>query len=172
MLVILFATGLPITMLLVPLYQMYVLMGWLDSLFTTSLFLSATSIPFAIWLMKNFIDAVPAELEQAAQLEGTGTATMLRKVVLPLSWPGVIVAAIYTFINAWGAFIVPLVLNTSPNQLPGSIAIYYFLGDQGVVQFGGLAMYSLLFSLPVVVLYLATSRYFEGSFSFGGALRG
>ena len=59
MLVILFASGLPVSMLVVPVYQMYVYLGWLDSLYTTALFLAASSLPFAIWLMKNFIDAVP-----------------------------------------------------------------------------------------------------------------
>src|SRR5262249_11032117 len=55
---ILFAAGLPVTMLLVPVYQLYVQLDWLNSLLTTSLFLAATSLPFAIWLMKNFIEAV------------------------------------------------------------------------------------------------------------------
>src|SRR5204863_9824047 len=64
MLAVLFASGLPVSMLIVPVYQMYVTFGWLDSLYATALFLSASSLPFAIWLMKNFIDAVPVELEQ------------------------------------------------------------------------------------------------------------
>ncbi|MGH7764238.1 MAG: carbohydrate ABC transporter permease, partial [Candidatus Dormibacteraceae bacterium] len=54
MLTILFASGLPVSMLLVPVYQLYVELGWLDSLYTTALFLAASSLPFAIWLMKNF----------------------------------------------------------------------------------------------------------------------
>ncbi len=106
MLLILFAAGLPVSMLIVPVYQLYVTLGWLDSLFTTALFLAATSLPFAIWLMKNFIDAVPLELEQAAAIDGAGTLRILREVVLPLTVPGIAVTSIYTFINAWGAFIL------------------------------------------------------------------
>ena len=64
MLAVLFASGLPVSMLIVPVYQMYVTFGWLDSLYTTALFLAASSLPFAIWLMKNFIDAVPEELDR------------------------------------------------------------------------------------------------------------
>jgi multiple sugar transport system permease protein len=169
---ILFAAGLPVTMLLVPVYQLYVNLGWINSLFTTSLFLTATSLPFAIWLMKNFMDAVPVELERAAELEGCGTFQTLVRVVLPLSLPGISVTAIYTFINAWGAFLIPLVLDSNPGDEPGPIAIYNFMGSHGFFDFGQLAAFSLLFSVPVVVLYLIMSRYFSGGFTFGGAIQG
>jgi multiple sugar transport system permease protein len=172
MLAILFATGLPVSMLLVPVYQMYVTLGWLDSLLTTSLFLSASSLPFAIWLLKNFIDAVPVEMEEAASMEGAGSLESIVRVVLPLTAPGIAVTAIYTFINAWGAFVVPLVLNGNPDDQVGPITIFHFLGSHGVFRTGELAAYSMLFSLPVVVLYLLMSRQFSGAFNFGGGVRG
>jgi multiple sugar transport system permease protein len=169
---ILFAAGLPVTMLLVPVFQLYVKLGWLNSLFTTSLFLAATSLPFGIWLMKNFIDAVPRELDQAAALEGCGTLQTLVRVVLPLALPGLSVTAIYTFIQAWGAFLVPLVLDSNPNDQPGPITIYNFMGSHGFFDFGQLAAFSLMFSVPVIVLYLVMSRFFSGTFTFGGAIQG
>jgi multiple sugar transport system permease protein len=172
MLAILFATGLPVSMLLVPVYQIYVTLGWLDSLLTTSLFLSASSLPFAIWLLKNFIDAVPAEMEEAASMEGAGSLESIIRVVLPLTAPGIAVTAIYTFINAWGAFVVPLVLNGNPDDQVGPITIFHFLGSHGVFKTGELAAYSMLFSLPVVMLYLVMSRHFSGAFNFGGGVRG
>ena len=171
MLAILFASGLPVSMLIVPVYQMYVYFGWLDSLYTTALFLAASSLPFAIWLMKNFIDAVPAELEQAAAIDGASTARILRELVLPLKLPGIAVTAIYTFINAWGAFIIPFVLTYSPDNQPGPVEIYNFMGSHGLFKFGDLAVFSLLFSVPVIVLYLFMSRYFSGAFNFGGAVK-
>jgi multiple sugar transport system permease protein len=169
---ILFAAGLPVTMMLVPVFQLYVRLGWLNSLFTTSLFLAATSLPFGIWLMKNFIDAVPPELDQAAALEGCGTFQTLVRVVLPLALPGLAVTAIYTFIQAWGAFLVPLVLDSNPNHQPGPITIYNFMGSHGFFDFGQLAAFSLMFSVPVVALYLVMSRFFSGAFTFGGAIQG
>jgi multiple sugar transport system permease protein len=169
---ILFAAGLPVTMLLVPIYQLYVRLGWLNSLFTTSLFLAASSLPFAIWLMKNFVETVPEELENAAALEGAGMLQTLVRVVLPLTVPGLSVTAIYVFINAWGAFLVPLVLDSNPNDNPGPIAIYNFMGSHGFFDFGQLAAFSLMFSVPVLVLYLIMSRFFSGAFTFGGAMQG
>ncbi|MEA2629032.1 MAG: multiple sugar transport system permease protein [Chloroflexota bacterium] len=172
MLAILFASGLPVAMLIVPVYQLYVYLGWLDSLYTTALFLAASSLPFAIWLMKNFIDAVPVELEHAAAIDGASPLRILRTVVLPLTIPGVAVTAIYTFINAWGAFVIPFVLNSNPDDQVGPVEIYNFMGSHGLFKFGDLAVFSLLFSLPVIVLYLFMSRYFSGAFNFSGAVRG
>ncbi len=172
MLGILFASGLPVTMMLVPVYQLYSKLNWLDSIFTMGLFLAATALPFAIWLVKNFIDAIPIEFEESAAIEGAGTLRTMFSVVLPLALPGLAVTAIYTFIAAWGAFVVPLVLDQNPGQQPGTVAIYQFLGAHGLIQFGPLAAFCLIFSIPVVVLYLFISRTLSGAFTFGGGVRG
>ena len=172
MLTILFASGLPVSLLLVPTYQMYVAFGWLDSLFTTSLFLAAGALPFAIWMLKNFIDAVPLELEEAAVVEGAGTWQTLLRVTVPLTLPGLSVTGIYTFIAAWGAFIAPLILDGNPDDEPAPIAIFHFMGNHGEFLFGQLAAYSLMFSAPVIILYFALSRQFSGAFAFGGGLKG
>jgi len=172
LLFILFASGLPVTMAIVPTYQLFVTFGWLDSLFWTSIFLAASSLPFAIWLMKNFIDAVPGELEECASIEGASSARILLRIIVPLTIPGIGVTAIVTFINAWGAFLIPLVLNSNPDDTPGSVAVYNFLSAFTTPKFGQLAAYSLIFSLPVLVLYLVMARRLSGAFSFGGSLRG
>ena len=172
MLIVLFASGLPVNMLLVPVYQLFVHLKWIDSLFYTSLFLAAAALPFAIWLLKNFIDQIPEEFEEAAALEGAGSFQILLRVILPNALPGVAVTAMVTFIAGWGAFIVPLVLNSDPNSTPGSVAIYEFLRINGVVNYGQLASYSILFSIPVVVLYLIASRWIAGAFTFSGGVKG
>lgn len=172
MLLMLFASGLPVTMMLVPVYAMFASLQLLDSRLATSLFLAATALPFAIWMLKNYIDAVPRELEEAAGIEGAGTVRTLISVVLPLILPGLVVTAVYNFISAWGAFVIPLVLDADPDHQPGTVAIYQFLGAHGVIQFGQLAAFSLLFSAPVVILYLLISRIFQGGFAFAGGVRG
>jgi multiple sugar transport system permease protein len=169
---ILFASGLPVTMVIVPTYEIFTRLNWLDSLFWTSMFLAASSLPFAIWLMKNFIDAVPQELDESAGLEGASDMRILMRVVIPLTIPGIGVTAIVTFINSWGAFLVPFVLNSNPADTPGSIAVYNFLSAFTTPNFGQLAAYSLLFSVPVLALYLAMARRLSGAFTLGGGLKG
>jgi multiple sugar transport system permease protein len=171
MLLVLFMSGLPVTMLLVPTYQMFVRLNWIDSLWWTSMFIAASSLPFTIWLLKNFIDQVPRELEEAAAIEGTRNFEIVLRVVVPLALPGILVTSLVAFINAWGAFVIPLVLNSNPNDTPGSIAIYEFLTENGQIHFGDLAAYSILFAVPVVVLYLIASRRISGAFSFAGGIK-
>jgi multiple sugar transport system permease protein len=171
MLVVLFMSGLPVTILLVPTYQLFVRFNWLDSKFYTALFIAATSLPFAIWLIKNFIDQVPIELEEAAQIDGAGNFTTMTRVVVPLALPGIIATSMITFIGAWGAFVIPLVLDSNPADTPGSIAIYQFLTANGQVNFGDLAAYSILFAIPVIAIYLLVSRKLSGAFTFAGGIK-
>jgi multiple sugar transport system permease protein len=171
MLFILFLSGLPVTMLLVPIYQMFVRFEWINSMFWTSMFIAASSLPFTIWLLKNFIDQVPRELEEAAAIEGTSNLQIVLRVVIPLATPGILVTSLVAFINAWGAFVIPLVLDSNPNDTPGSIAIYEFLSENGQIHFGDLAAYSILFAIPVVILYLIASRRISGAFSFAGGIK-
>lgn len=170
--IILFATGLPVAMLLVPVYTMFVKLHLLDSLTVTGCFLAAISLPFAIWLLKNFIDSVPLELEEAARVDGASSLQVLGHIVVPLTWPGISVAAVYTFINAWSAFLTPYILLLSPDKLPASVTIYQTEGTYGVVHYGPLAAYSLMFSFPVVVLYWIVARHFAGAFNFEGGVKG
>jgi multiple sugar transport system permease protein len=169
---ILFLTGLPITLLLIPTYQIFVHLNWLNSKFYTSLVLATMSVPFSIWLLKNFIEQVPGEFEEAAAIEGASEINILFRIIIPLITPGILVAAILTFINSWGAFLIPLVLDANPADTPGAVGIYQFMSANGQVQFGQLAAYSVLFSVPVIILYLISSRWLSGGFSFAGGVKG
>jgi multiple sugar transport system permease protein len=174
---VLVLTGIPISILIVPVYQMYVDLGQLVpqinflTLLPTAVFLAVTSLPYEIWLVKNFVDAISPDLEEAAAIEGAGTLYVLRRVILPLALPGIGAAAIYGFINAWGSFLVPLILISDPSSLPGPVTIYGFIGS-AVVRYGDIAAYSILYSLPVVILYVLMSRLFAGGFTLGGAVKG
>ena len=90
---------------------------WINSMFWTSMFIAASTLPFTIWLLKNFIDQVPRELEEAAAIEGTSNVQIVLRVVIPLATPGILVTSLVAFINAWGAFVIPLVLDSNPNDV-------------------------------------------------------
>ena len=169
---ILFATGLPITAVMVPVYSLFVRLNLLDSLTGTMLFMSATTLPFAIFLTKNFIDGVPITLEEAAWVDGAGPMKTLRHVVVPLILPGMAVVGIFTFIEAWGNFFVPFILLLSPEKQPASVSIFTFFGEHGSVLYGQLAAYSILYSMPVIVLYLFVNRSLGGAFNLAGAVKG
>lgn len=170
LLFILFSSGVPLTIMVIPVYEIFSRFGFL-SLLPTAVFLSVTSLPFEVYLMKNFIDAVPIDLEEAARMERASTWQILRRVVVPLAMPGIAAAAIFGFVNAWGSFIVPLILISSNSQQPAPIALYTFL-TLPKTEYGNMAAYSLVFCVPVFVLYAASSRLFREGFLLGGGVKG
>jgi multiple sugar transport system permease protein len=169
---VLFLSGMPFQLLLIPIFEIYVHLNWMNSPFYTSVALAANSVPFAIWLLKNFIDQVPREFEEAAAMEGAGSLRILWKVVVPLAMPGILVASILTFINAWGAFLLPLVIDTNPADTPAAIGIYSNILADAQIHYGPLAAYAILFSLPVILLYLVCTRWLHGGFAFAGGVKG
>lgn len=170
LLFILMLAGVPVSILIVPIFQVFSKANLL-SLAPAAVFLGVTSLPFEIWIIKNFIDAVPGELEESARLERANTRQVLLRVVVPLALPGIGAAAIFGFINAWGNFLIPLVLITTAGQQPSPVTIFGFFGGN-VIRYGDIAAYSIIYSVPVVILYLTMSRLFRAGFVLGGAIRG
>lgn len=172
LLTILFMTALPITAVMVPVFQLFLFLKLQNSIMATILFLTASSLPYGIWMMKNFMDSVPVDLEESAWIDGASVWTGLRKVVTPLMLPGICTIAIFTFSGSWGNFFVPYILLQTPEKLPASVTIYQFFGSHGMVEYGRLAAFALLYTAPSVVLYIFSQRFMSKGFSLGGATKG
>ena len=170
--VVLLGTCLPITAIMVPVYGLFVQLELLDSLPATILFMAATALPMAIWMTRNFMDAVPVSLEEAAWVDGASRMTALLTIVLPLMRQGLGVVFIFVFIQAWGNFFVPFVLLLSEAKQPAAVSIFSFFGQHGAVAYGQLAAFSILYSLPVLALYVIVARGAGNSFALSGAVRG
>ncbi|HLR01710.1 MAG TPA: carbohydrate ABC transporter permease [Virgibacillus sp.] len=171
-LTILFMSGLPMTAVMVPVYQLFVFFNLNDSLWATLLFMAASALPYGIWLMKNFIDSVPITLEESAWIDGASMLVGLGKVVAPLMKPGIFTVLIFTFTNSWGNFFVPFILIQSVEKLPASVTIFQFFGEHGMVFYGQLAAFSFVYTIPVVILYFIGQKYLSQGFSLGGATKG
>jgi multiple sugar transport system permease protein len=169
---ILFMTSLPITAVMVPVYKLFLNIKLYDNIFGVILFFTASSLPYGIWLMKNFMDTVPLELEEAAWVDGASTLQGIRKIIAPLMFPGICVTAIFTFSSSWGNFFVPYILLQSLDKLPASIKLYQFFGNYGMVAYGQLAAYSALYALPSIVLYILSQNYMSKGFNMAGAAKG
>jgi multiple sugar transport system permease protein len=169
---ILFGTCLPITAIMVPVYGLFVQLDLLDSMAATIFFMATTTLPMAIWMTKNFMDAVPVSLEEAAWVDGASGLTALRTIVLPLMRQGLGVVFIFVFIQAWGNFFVPFVLLLSEARQPAAVSIFSFFGQHGAVAYGQLAAFSILYSVPVLALYVIVARGAGSSFALSGAVKG
>ncbi len=169
---ILFSTGLPITAIMIPVYSMFVQVNLVDSMPAAILFLATSSLPYAIFLTKGFIDSVPVEIEESAWTEGAGMIRTITSVVLPLMKSGLAVATIFTFVGMWGNFFVPFMLLLSPEKLPAAVTLYTFSSQYGQVAYGQLAAFSIFYSAPIVVLYLALGRSLGTGFAAAGGVKG
>lgn len=172
LLTILFATSLPITAIMVPVYALFVQVNLIDTMQGTIFFFAASQLPFAIWLMKNFMDGVPRELEEAAWTDGASSLQSLVRIVLPLMGPGVAVVTVFSFVMMWGNFFVPFMLLLTPDQMPAAVSINEFFGNRGTVVYGQLAAFSIIYSTPVILLYVLVARRLGGGFALGGAVKG
>jgi len=169
---VLFASCLPITAIMVPVYSLFVQLRLINQPWAVVLFLAASALPMALWMTKNFMDSVPVSLEEAAWVDGASAMTALRRIVVPLMRPAISVVFVFVFLQAWGNFFVPFVLLYSPDWQPAAVSIYAFFGQYGTVAYGRLAAYSLVYSLPVLGLYLLVTRGLGGSFALAGAVKG
>jgi multiple sugar transport system permease protein len=170
--IVVFSTGLPITAILVPVYGMFARFNLVDNVPAVIFFMTATALPFGIWLTKGFMDGVPLDLEQAAWVDGASWVGSLRRIVAPLMLPGLVVVTIFTFVGQWGNFFVPFILLQSTDKLPASVGIYQFFTAYGQADYGQLAAFSILYTLPAVGLWVVLGRFLRGKFSFGGAVKG
>jgi multiple sugar transport system permease protein len=112
------------------------------------------NLAFAVWIMNAYFSSIPAELEEAAMVDGTSRLGAMRRVTLPLAWPGIVTALIFTFIGAWNELLVGLTLTLgAPNsQTPITVAINNYIGQYSI-DWGHLFAGSVMATIPVIVLF-------------------
>jgi multiple sugar transport system permease protein len=156
----------PAVIFLVPLF---ILMRWLGLVNTHgSLILTYLTfgLPLAIWLLKGFYDNIPIQLEQAARIDGATRFQAFILIVMPLSSPGIIATAIYSFIGAWNEYIYAYTFLTRNDQMTLPVGIQRFFSEN-TTDWPGLMAASFMMSIPVVVLFLVLQRYFVRALTEG-----
>ncbi|MCZ7539968.1 MAG: carbohydrate ABC transporter permease [Anaerolineae bacterium] len=164
---ILFSSVVSGTAAMVPIFLLVFRLGLIDTYAGVILVMTGGLLPSAIFIMRDFIDSIPRSYEEAALVCGASSLRVFRDVALPMVRPGVVVVAIWAFVNAWGAFLIPSVLLRSPDRMPASIASYSFYTEAGTPNLTLLSAYAFLYTIPVLVLYLIVNWRFGFRF-FGG----
>lgn len=170
--IIIFMTALPVNAVTIPVYRLFVSWNVNDNLVSTGLFMAATKLPYGIWMMKNFMDSVPVSLEESSWIDGASTFQSMRKIIAPLMVPGIFTVFIFVFTGAWGTFFLPFILIQSSEKFPAAVRIYQFFTYNGLVEYGKLAAYSLVYTMPSIVLYAFAQNFMSKGFSMGGADKG
>jgi multiple sugar transport system permease protein len=126
-------------------------------------------LPFIVWVMVPFFEAIPTELDEAARVDGCSILATFTRVILPLSGPGIISASLLAFIYSWNNFMFSIVLATERTKtLP--VAIYNFI-SYAQIDWGSLMAAAVVITLPILILALATQRFIVRGLT-SGALKG
>jgi ABC-type glycerol-3-phosphate transport system permease component len=126
--------------------------------------------PVAIWMLKGFFDNIPIEIEEAAVIDGCSLPQLLWHVVIPISRPALGAVAMYAFIIAWNEFLFALVFTTGLSRRPLSVALAFFIDENGI-RWGELMAASVIMSLPAVIVFTLAQKLLVRGLS-EGAVKG
>jgi trehalose/maltose transport system permease protein len=166
----------PGTLMLLPVFVLFASAGTLLgvpvigtrwALFLTYL---TFGLPFSTWVMVTYLRGLPRELDEAARVDGASSWRVLTSIVVPLSWPGLVVSGIFAFLLGWNDVLFASVL-TNPETRTAAVSLQVFGATQeggAIPLYGQLMAAALVCALPVVVLYLVFQRYLMSGLTAGG----
>jgi len=170
LLIVLGSQLLPAISLIIPLFRMFKTANMLDSLAALILAYSTFSMPFVVWIMAGYFQSVPAELEEAARIDGASRFQAFVRIAVPLAAPGIGATAIFTLLNAWDEFFFALIFTSTYASKTLPVALAEFIGRHSV-NWGLLVTGGFIASLPPIVLSLLFYRYIVSGV-FAGGLKG
>lgn len=143
----------PFVLVIIPLFLVLKNLHLINTLPGLVMVYVVWSLPFALWMLAGYVRAVPAELEEAAAVDGAGRLRTLVSVTAPLLAPGIVATALFAFITAWNEFFFALVLLKTPEKQTLPVVLTHFLGAEGVADLGPLAAAAFLATLPSLVVF-------------------
>jgi multiple sugar transport system permease protein len=169
-LVLLLTQTFPLVMVIPPIYRIMGQLGLTDNLYGLIIIYTAFNIAFATFLMQSFLDGVPKDLEEAAMIDGCTRLDALRRVILPLTLPGMGATVAFVFTAAWSELLFGLMLINSESQKTFSVGLLTFVG-KFAVDWGQMMAASVLALIPVCLFFLFLQRYLVTGLT-AGAVKG
>jgi arabinogalactan oligomer / maltooligosaccharide transport system permease protein len=152
---------------LIPLYVLMDRLHLLNRLIGLVLVYATTAIPFCVFMLKGYFDALPKELEEAVLLDGGTRFDAFWRMALPLARPALAVTALFSFLTAWNEYIVAATFMNDPTMFTLPVALQRYVGDYST-EWGHFAAAAILVSLPVMALFFALERHLVGGLTAGG----
>lgn len=161
---------LPATLTLTPLYLTYNKLHLIDTYFGPIFSDMTIGIPFVVLILRTYFLALPKELEDSAKIDGCNTFTAFLKIMLPISYPGLIMTAVFSFLFAWGDLAYSLTFVTSENMRSMTAGIYNFIGKYGI-QWNCIMAYGTVITIPVLIIFIFLQKYIVTGLT-NGAVKG
>jgi multiple sugar transport system permease protein len=165
--VFLMALAVPSTELIIPQYLLALKLHLTDSLLGLVIIYASENLPFSIFLLRGFFEAVPKDLEESFRLDGAGTLRVLSRLIAPLSAPALAIVAMFTFNFAWEEFVIALTLINSPDHHTLPIGLNFFITEHTTL-WGPLFAASVIATIPSIIVYFISQRWFQRGVSLGG----
>ncbi|CAM4510203.1 MAG: carbohydrate ABC transporter permease [Paenibacillus macerans] len=158
----------PALLTVIPLYVLMHSLGLLDSLAGIILVYTATGIPMVIFVMKDFLEGLSKEIEEAAMIDGCSRMRIFFTILLPLVRPGLAAAAILVFVRTWNEFLIALTLTSSDGMRTIPVGLRSALGER-MGEIGPMAAYTIIAIVPIIILFLFFQKHFVGGLSQGSS---
>lgn len=155
----------PPVVVVIPFFNLFRTLGLIDTRVALVIVNLSIALPYAIWLLKGFIDTLPTEVEEAAMVDGCTELGILRHVTLPLVVPGVVVATVFCFIQAWNEFLFAFIL-TRREAITLQVGLLNTAGVRGI-QWHLMSATGLVVMVPIFILSFAIRRYFVQGLTMG-----
>lgn len=157
------------TAAMVPLFQLMVQVGLINTQTGVILALSGGLLPTVVFILKDFMDSIPRSYEESARLYGARPWQILLHVVTPIARPGLAFVAVWVLVQVWGNFLLPFLLLRSPDAQPAAVIMYTFYTESGQADLSLISAFSLVFSVPVILMYFLVNRRY--GFRFHGGIK-
>ncbi|CAN7726224.1 carbohydrate ABC transporter permease [Paenibacillus sp. LjRoot56] len=161
---------LPSSLILTPLFIQFKNLHILNTYWAPILADATIGIPFSVMILRTYFISLPKELEDSAKIDGCNTFTTFLRIMLPIAIPGVVVAAVFSFLYAWGDLIYALTFTSKPEMRPVTAGIYNFLGYQGI-SWNNIMAFGVVSVLPVILIFIFIQKYIVSGLT-NGAVKG
>ncbi len=132
------------------------------------IFVLAGGSAFHIWLLKSYIDGIPKELDEAAMVDGAGSFTVFRKIILPLAAPQLAVLFLFSFIATYSEYVISSVFLQTPGKMTLALGLQTFIEDQFAAHWTLFAAAAVLSSLPIMIVFMLLQKHIQSGLAAGG----
>lgn len=168
---VLFTYLLPSVILVIPLYLVMARLGLVNSLLGLVICYATFALPFALWLLRSFMAAIPIDLESAAMIDGASRIRAFIDVILPQALPGIISTALFTFIVAWNEYLFALVLINRQLSMTLPVGVFSVLINPHQIEWGLMMTASVMMSVPLIIAFSFLQKHLTRGFG-AGAVKG
>lgn len=170
MFLILMTSMIPPVVMLVPLYMMSVKIGLYDTHFLLILIYTAWRIPVLTWILRGFFEKLPKDIIEAGTLDGCSKPMIFYRLILPISKPGIVAAALLSAVYVWNDFLVSSTFTSKDSLRMLSVGLYNYITQYGI-QWGNLMAAVMISIVPMIILFVLLQRHFVEGMA-AGAVKG